>query len=140
MEGLNKSNELKIDKNSLTYDDMSGVENVKKRESVPSNHKRKLAYKSNISKKSSSSCGVRKNDLHPDPAKLYNRTEGGTKNESIIASRNNAYNSLGDCYKMPTVTENNKFERVLPMNQEINRAASTSFNVTKVSDINSDLL
>ncbi|CAI2386306.1 unnamed protein product [Moneuplotes crassus] len=140
IESLNKSNEVKIDKNSLTYDDMKGVDNLKKRESIPSNHKRKLAYKSNIAKKSSSSCGVRKKDIHPDPAKLYNRTDAIMKNEGMIASRNNAYNSLGDCYKMPTVTENNKFERVLPKNQEINRAASTSFNVTKVADINSDLL
>lgn len=55
IESLNKSNEVKIDKNSLTYDDMKGIDNLKKRESIPSNHKRKLAYKSNVAKKSSSS-------------------------------------------------------------------------------------
>lgn len=58
----------------------------------------------------------------------------------MIASRNNAYNPHGDCYKMPTVTENNKFEMILPVSQEVNKAACTSFNVTKVADINADLL
>lgn len=55
IEGLNKSNELKIDKNSLTYDNIQNIEKIKQRESLPANHKRKKAYKFNMVKKSSSS-------------------------------------------------------------------------------------
>lgn len=44
-----------MDKNSLTYDDIQAIGNLKKRESLPANHKRKEAMKSNIAKKSNSS-------------------------------------------------------------------------------------
>ena len=129
-----------MDKNSLTYDDIQSIESTIKRESLPSNHKRKEAYKSNMAKKSNSSCGVRKGDSQGDASKMYNRTSNSHSNENTMGSRNNAYNCFGDNYKMPTVNEINNFENVLPKNQEINRAASTSFNVANVADINSDLL
>lgn len=73
--------------------------------------------------------------------KLYNRRgEGLNSNEDIVASRNNAYNSLVDCFRIPSAGEQKSFEKVLPNAQDMNRVASTSFNVAKVSDMNSDLL
>ena len=101
-----------INEHSLTHDEISEIKknlnlmNIQKsvlgsagadqRESRPSQSNN--FFNSNISKKSSSSCGVSKSDAKSESVKLYNRTDknGMNKTDHYNASRNNAYNSLVD--------------------------------------------
>jgi len=41
---------------------------------------------------------------------------------------------------MSSVIDQNNFDKVLPESQDMNKAASTSFNVVNITDINSELL
>ena len=138
---LSRSNELMKKDISLTYDDIDDFKNEHKRESIPAQHKRSEVLASSYIKKANSSWGMRKGESKSEAIKLYNRGDNflNTK-ENMIASRNNAYNSLVDWYRMPSAGEQKTFENVLPNSQDMNRVASTSFNVVNVSDLNADLL
>ena len=91
-------------------------------------------------KKSNSSCGVRAKDIKNEALKLYNRSDKSRIAKDFDTSnsvgRNNAYNSLTDCYKVGTMNEQMTAEWLMQNQLEMSKACSTSFNGTNISDLN----
>lgn len=133
---MNRTKDMNVMDKSLTYDDLKPFGKSRKRESLLTQHKNNEIYNASLTKKHNSSWGMRKGES--EGMNLYNRTDKKLK-RNMIESRNNAYNSLVERYKMASVIEKNNFDNVLPV-QKMSKAISHSFNVTNVADINSESL